>query len=93
MATRYSGGIKGRIEYVDSKSQYRVSLTCDGERKVVWVGEPKILTQAVDSPDMYDSTFTAAIAFADLGGEAEYAAEGGHPVKVHRKKPDYWTGK
>jgi predicted RNA-binding protein with PUA domain len=93
MATRYSGSIMGRLEYVDSKSEWRVRLRCEGESKTVWVRESAKLTKAVDSPEMYDSIFQTSISFADWSEHAEYSEDNGHPVKVYRKKPEYWTGK
>ena len=90
MATlRYSGELRIRITYIDWKQsdvfadgtprnrngQYRCYLNvADGQGKTIYVGAPAHLSHAVDSPEAFDDTARAALAFAD---------DDGWPVESH----------
>ena len=95
-AIRYSGSIRIRVTYRDNHSDYRCFLSATtGEKHTVYVGEPAILTRAVDSPESYDDAARAALAFAESDGypvryarmdEHGYtvARSPGYPVRVSR---------
>ncbi len=66
---RYSGEIVIRITYIetyDPNGMYRCFLKGpNGQTETVFVGAPAFLSEAVDSPEAFDSAAEAAIAFAD----------------------------
>lgn len=68
MATqRYSGVVRARVTYVEGNplGHYRVCLVYLATKHTVIVGEPRVLSHAVDSPVAFDNAFRAAIAFAE----------------------------
>jgi hypothetical protein len=87
---RYSGNVVVTIDWIDSRSQYRASVSAGGSRgKTIHVGAPRAMQHAVDSPQALDDAARAAISFAadegvDVDG-VEYSEHGA--VVVHRKKP------
>lgn len=76
MATRYCGLLTLRLSYRDASNDYRVCIATNGYHlATVYVGTPAYLTHAVDSPEAYDETARAALAFAeDDGGDLSDAA-------------------
>jgi hypothetical protein len=86
MATRYSGDVTVRVDYVDTKSAYRCRVKCADGAKTIIVHPARASQLAVDSAAAYDETARAAISFADHDGLAvqpEYASVDGNVV-VHR---------
>lgn len=91
---RYSGNVRIRITYRDAgraglNGTYRCFIVCHEPREIlgavrrrkyqtVFVGAPAILTHAVDSPQAFDDTARAALAFAHegLANEATLALDG-----------------
>ena len=81
MAKRYSGGLSVDLVFVDAKNEYRARVCPRKGRsgcETVWVGPPRILRHAVDSPVAYDETAHAAISFSsdDLSQLAAPNADG-----------------
>lgn len=90
MAKRYSGQVTVRIIYRDATwkdvGHYDAVVSWPGGHERVSVGEPRILTHAVDSPEAYDGAARAAISFSRCDGDvAEWAADGSALI-VHRSK-------
>lgn len=76
-AFRYSGDVRGRLTYLDTKACYRVFLTRpNGAESRQFVGEPVVLQCAVDSPEAFDEAFRAAISFADHEADGDRFGEG-----------------
>lgn len=74
-ARRFSGRLKIELNFNDRTNQYKARLcpVVKGERcETVFVGPPRHLTRAVDSPRAFDDTARAAISFASDGIQ-EYA--------------------
>ena len=100
MATRYSGDLTITLTYRDRESDYRATISWPSRprngshRHTVYVGEPKYLTHAVDSPEMYDSAAHAAISFGseeepEIGERAAYGTDG---WLISRNKARKWMG-
>ncbi len=65
MATRVCGRVKINCVYRDRTSDYQCSLSVNGQRRgTEFVGIPRSLQVAVDSPKAYDDTAHAALSFA-----------------------------
>lgn len=65
MAIRYCGHVKINCTYRDRQCDYRCALSIRGKQVgTQYVGEPRVLDHAVDSPQAYDSAAHAAIVFA-----------------------------
>ena len=64
MATRKSGRVRVVCKFEDRGSRYRCVVKTPEEKATVYVGEPRSLTVAVDSPKAYDSAARAALSFA-----------------------------
>lgn len=69
MAKRYSGGLSISLTFVDSKNEYRTRVCPRQGRRgagceTIWVGPPRTLRHAVDSPIAYDEAARAAISFS-----------------------------
>lgn len=95
MATRYCGNTKITCTYRDRTGDYRCTLSVGGKsRGVQIVGSPRHLTKAVDSPEAYDETVRAAIAFAVDDKQIDDSdidhTDSGYDV--HRFKPVYFPG-
>lgn len=96
MATRYSGDVTIRVEWVDSRNHYRVALRWkDGEvprSAVQYVGHPASMRRSVDAPESYDEAAAAAISFADDAGEGpgEHAATTDRGTWVGRRASEKW---
>lgn len=70
MATRYCGAVRIDIRYIDADCQYACKMALltvlNGTIHVgtVYVGEPAVLVDAVDSPKAYDNVAHAAMSFS-----------------------------
>ena len=82
MAIRYSGDVRVRILYSDARSAYLANVSWPGGRTLIVVGEPSVLTHAVDSSVAYDAAARAAVVFA----EDEQVRKDGHSI------PCAWDG-
>jgi hypothetical protein len=94
MARRYSGELDINLTYRDKDDQYRARVcrrSPSGGRpdcEVVYVGTPKHLTKAVDSPAAYDDAAHAAISFASNDiqeGAASNHAGSGWDIRRRRR--------
>lgn len=80
-ARRFSGRLKIELNFNDRTNQYKARLcpVVKGERcETVYVGPPRHLTRAVDSPRAYDDAARAAIAFSSdtIQNQAAYSGSG-----------------
>lgn len=65
MATRTSGNTKISCTWRDRENDYKCALSVGGKRRgVQYVGAPRHLTAAVDSPSAYTDAARAAVSFA-----------------------------
>jgi hypothetical protein len=75
MASRYSGDVAVTLQWSDERQQYLSKVTwpdrsSSSKRKrkrksrVIYVGAPGVLSEAVDSSAAYDEAAAAAISFA-----------------------------
>lgn len=72
MATRYCGKVKIGCTYRDRENDYRCTMSAGGKRiGVEYVGAPRHLTHAVDSPKAYDDAAHAALSFASSEGKLD----------------------
>jgi hypothetical protein len=97
MATRYSGEAVVRVTWVDTTKtscphggHYRATVSVRGRN--LWSGTicaPQHLTMGVDSPEAYDDTARAALAFA----EDDVGSEVGDHVAFDADLTDRWVGR
>lgn len=109
MATRYSGDLTITLTYRDPHAElfdmypngdYRATISWPSRarggkhRRTIYVGAPKYLRQAVDSPEAYDSAAHAAISFAaeEESEIGERAAIGTDGWLISRNKDRKWMG-
>ena len=64
MAKRYSGDVVVSVTWSDSRDAYKATVSAHGEKWSGWVGAPRAMRIAVDSPQAYDDAAHAAISFA-----------------------------
>lgn len=82
MATRYSGCVRIEIAYVDSRSQYKATVSERGQHRWSgWVRPPAAQKGSVDSAANYDDAAGAALSFAmdsvkDLDGSVAWPLDG-----------------
>lgn len=92
--TRYSGDLTITLTYRERSSDYRATISYKGVRHVVYVGEPRYLQHAVDSPEAFDETAHAAISFASEEdneiGERAASNRDGSGWHIGRSKKRAW---
>ncbi len=72
MAIRKSGQVKIHCTYRDRENDYRCALSVHGKKRgVEYVGVPRSLSHAVDSPQAYSDAVRAALSFALDDGKIE----------------------
>lgn len=67
-AIRYCGSVTIRMTYRDATCDYACSVSYVDQKRVtvrVTVGEPAVITRAVDSSEAFDVVAHAAVSFAD----------------------------
>ena len=70
MARRYSGHVRIYITYQDFNSRYRCRLVTPDGARTLYVNEPAVLRNAVDSPQAYTDIAHSALSFAQEDDEA-----------------------
>jgi len=64
MARRYSGSVTIYIEHDPLGCAYKCNVVTPDGSRIIHVGEPRMLEQAVDSPPAFDAVSHAALSFA-----------------------------
>jgi hypothetical protein len=102
MAQRYSGELVIRVEWKDAVNTgphggyYAASISHKGKTLyTVRINSPWHRVDAVDSPESYDRTAAATMAFADASGAgvSDYAAFDEEGFVISRSKAKAWTGR